>query len=100
MTLAVYTFINIFTIELVFYIAETVIKRKGILSGFLTSIILGLIVFFVSFSGSVITLLKTIAETGHSLTIFQIILFLFNMFYGFWRGLGRIASINKTYGNL
>lgn len=100
MTITKYTLLNIFTIEVVFFVAELIIKKRQLISGFLTTFVLGLIVLSVSFGGAVASLFKTMAARGNNFNLFEILLFFFNMFYGYLRGLSRIASINKKYGNL
>lgn len=100
MTIFIYTIFNIVVIETVFFVAERIISNRRLVSGFVTSFILGLIVLNFSFGGAVVSLFKTMAENGDNFNLFEILLFFFNIFYGFWRGIGRIASINKKYGNL
>lgn len=100
MTIIKYTLLNISVIEIVFFVAEQIIKRKGLVGGFLTTLALGLIVLYISFGEAIASLFRTIAVEGNSFNLSDILLFFFNMFYGSWRGLGRIYSINKKYGNL
>jgi hypothetical protein len=100
MTIFTYTIFNIVVIETVFFVAEKIISKRRLVSGFVTSFILGLIVLNFSFAGALASLFTTMAQSGNNFNLFQILLFFFNMFYGFWRGIGRIASINKKYGNL
>lgn len=100
MTIEKYTFLNILVIESVFFIAERIIKRKKALSGFAATFILGLIVLYFSFGGAIASVFRKAAQTGGKFHIFDILLLFFNMFYGYLRGLSRIASINKKYGNL
>lgn len=100
MTIFIYTIFNIVVIETVFSVAERIISKRRLVSGFITSFILGLIVLNFSFAGAIVALFKTMAQRGNNFNLFEILLFFFNMFYGFWRGVGRIASINKKYGNL
>lgn len=100
MTILKYTILNIAVIEVVFFVAERMISKRQLVSGFITSFILGLIVLNFSFAGAIASLFKTVAENGNNFNLFEILLFFFNIFYGFWRGIGRIVSINKKYGNL
>ena len=100
MTLLIATFVNIGIIEIVFYLAESVISRKQKITGFLTTLILGFIVMSVSFGGTVSILLQSMVGRDNAFQLFEILFLFFNMAYGYIRGLGRIASINKKYGNL
>lgn len=100
MTIVTYTLLNIAIIETVFFIAETIIKRRKKLSGFVTTFVLGLIVLYFSFGGAIASLLRNVVQNGGALNLLDVVLLFFNMFYGYLRGLSRIASINKKYGNL
>ncbi|MFC1726986.1 hypothetical protein ACFL0Y_00515 [Patescibacteria group bacterium] len=100
MTLEKYTLFNVLIIEAVFFIAKSILKRKKLVGGFLTSFILGVIVLYFSFGGAVASFLKKVILSGGTPKLIDILLLFFNMFYGYLRGLSRIASLNKKYGNL
>ncbi len=94
------TIIGVFVIETSFFIAERIIQKKKTFSGILTTIILALIVLNFSFGNAVSNIFQHIFSHGNKFTLLDILLIFFNMFYGYWRGIDRIARINKKYGNL
>lgn len=94
------TVFNILLIEVVFFIAERIIAKRNQAGGFITTFVLGLFVLYVSFGNTLATLLEKNTQSNNNLNLIDILFFFFNLFYGYWRGLNRIAAINKKYGNL
>ena len=101
MTIASYTVFNIAIIEITFFLAELIIRKKKFSSAFITTFVLALIVMLFSFFGPIYSTFGGLSElTKRSFQLSEILLLFFNMFYGYWRGLNRISEISKKYGNL
>ncbi len=96
----IFTAINIALTELLFYIAEVLIKTRNKSLGFVTTFLLGLYVMAMCFGGSVTSLIISIVESNGTIKLSAVFLFFLNLFYGYMRGLGRIRAINKKYGNV
>ena len=94
----VYTIINIILTEVLFYLAELLIRHRKM--SCLVSFLLGLYVLGMSFGGNVTSLIITITENKGNIEVITIILFFANLFYGYMRGILRIKEINRKYGNL
>jgi uncharacterized membrane protein len=93
-----FTVLNIVLTETIFYLAEILIKKKKL--SCIITLFLGLYVMLMCFGGSVASLLMTMAEDNGKIEISMIVLFVADLFYSYLRGLRRISTINKKYGNL
>lgn len=93
------TILGVIVIEASFYVFHRVIEKRRLFSGLVANFVLGLIVFNFSFGNAVLSIFEHITISGNNFTIFDIFLIFFNMFYGFMRGIGRIAEINKRHGH-
>jgi hypothetical protein len=93
-----FTVVNIVLTEIIFYVAELLIKKK--IMSCLITIGLALYVMLTCFGGNVASLVATMMENNGKPDVVTIVLFFFNMFYSYMRGLERIRLISKKYGNL
>lgn len=95
-----FTLINILIIEISFFIFERIVRRRNTFYSFFTTIFICLIILYFSFGGAVSQIFQKMAMTGNKFNLFDILMVFFNMFYGYARGLSRIAKINKKYGHI
>ncbi len=94
------TLFGICIIEISFFVFHRIIEKKQLLSGFISTFLLGCIVLYFSFGNAVSLLLEHLVMEDRSFTILNIGVILFNMMYGYNRGLKRIAEFNRKHGNL